>query len=144
MKLLKNISRASTTAVLLFAFSTCQTLPPPSPIPYRVVNLVLDLNDFRLRNLRVDRGFAYIEGGVRGIILYRRSANSYLAFERNCPFEPANSCATVSVDGSLLFMKDSCCNSLFDFEGRPFGGPAFNNMLRYNTNLSGNILYISN
>jgi hypothetical protein len=78
------------------------------------------------------------------MIIYRQNATSYLVFERHCPYQTASACGQVNVDGSGLFMRDSCCTSVFDFEGRPTGGPAFSQMLRYRATLTGNLLSINN
>lgn len=83
-------------------------------------------------------------GGVRGIIVYRVNASSYIAYERNCSYHPNEACATVNVHSSGLFMIDPCCNSNFSFtDGTPTGGPAWRPLQRYRTQLSGTTLTIS-
>ena len=37
-------------------------------------------------------------GGVKGVIVVRQNASTYLAFERNCPYQPYDACALVSLD----------------------------------------------
>ena len=54
-----------------------------------------------------------IEGGVKGIIVYRESLSNFKAYERNCTYQPTNTCATVSVDDTNLIAVDSCCGSMF-------------------------------
>ncbi|TAH17534.1 MAG: hypothetical protein EAZ08_13485 [Cytophagales bacterium] len=129
--------------ILLFVFA-CDNTPVPDPIPFKIVNKLIDLNNLRYQRLKFDGGFAYEDGGVRGLIIYRRNATSYLAFERNCPFRPMDACAHLKVDDSGFFMKDSCCNSVFDFEGSPISGPAFSPVLRYRVSLTGSLLSITN
>jgi hypothetical protein len=130
--------------LILNVLLACDNTPVPEPIPFKIVNKLIDLNNFRYQRLKFDGGFVYEEGGSRGMIIYRRNASSYTVFERHCPYRPADVCGQVNVDGSSFFMRDSCCNSVFNFEGSPISGPAFSQMLRYRSSLSGSLLTISN
>jgi hypothetical protein len=112
-------------------------------IPIVYVDETINLNNFENTPLKNIGGFIYHEGGVRGIILYRQSQDLFLAFERNCPYQPLNSCAKVEVDESTLFMVDPCCSSTFDFDGNPTGGPAELPLRQYRTYLDQNYLLIT-
>lgn len=88
-------------------------------------------------------GYKTISGGVRGIII-RKENSSYIAYERNCSYRPAEACATVDVHMSGLFMIDTCCGSNFNFsDGSPSGGPAWRPLNRYHTSLTGSTLTIT-
>jgi len=90
------------------------------------------------------KGYQYInDGGVRGIFLYRVNSSTYYAFERNCSYHPNDACATVDVDASGLFLKDSCCGSTFDLSGNPTGGPAFRPLRKYANFVSGSEITIT-
>lgn len=94
--------------------------------------------------LNTDGGTLNIDGGVRGIILYRKSSLLYVAYERNCSFHPNDACATVEVHSSKLFLIDTCCGSSFDLdEGSPTGGPAWRPLRKYITFLDGTNLTIT-
>ena len=85
-----------------------------------------------------------IDGGVRGIILYRVDATTYLAYERNCSFQPNEACSTVDVHISKLYMFDSCCGSSFDFpNGFPLGGAAWRPLRQYRTRVNAEMLSIT-
>ncbi len=107
--------------------------------------ITINLNYPQYQRLKLDGGFVYVEGGgLKGIILYRASENSYLAYERACPHHPGAACAIVQVDGSTLFMIDRCCNSSFNFsDGQVTGGPAERPLIQYRVDQEGNILKIS-
>ncbi|QJX49180.1 hypothetical protein HMJ29_05690 [Hymenobacter taeanensis] len=112
-------------------------------IPLATVNELVVLTDQKNSNLRFDNGAVYINGGVRGIIVVRQNASSYLAFERNCPYQPLDTCARVKID-PFIRLYDPCCTSQFSFQGQVQGGPATRNLRQYNTALSGNLLTITN
>lgn len=112
-------------------------------IPIVYVEEIINLNNFEYSSLKQIGGFVYLEAGVRGIIVYRKAPDRYLAFERNCPYQPLDECALVKVDESTLFMVDTCCNSTFDFDGYPTGGPARLPLRQYRTFLDQNLLSIT-
>lgn len=111
---------------------------PPASFPEISINL--SLPEF---NLLKTKGYQNIDGGIRGIILYRKNANQYYAIERNCSYHPNEACATVEVHSSGLYIIDPCCNSNFDFEGNPTGGVAWRPLNKYATMLNGSTLTIS-
>lgn len=130
--------------VFCLLFGSCESSDPQDQIPVAIVNETINLSNQQYLNLQFDGGHVNIDGGVRGITIYRVSASLYRAFERNCSFEPLNSCARVEVDGSNLFFTDPCCSSTFDFNGFPTGGPASLPLRQYITLLQGNLLTITN
>jgi hypothetical protein len=120
-------------------------------IPNVPVNVQLDLLDQQNKALRFDNGVLAISpsgingGGVKGIYVVRQNATTYSAFERNCPYQPLNACATVTLDrSSHLFFRDSCCTSQFSLQGQVTGGPAARSLRQYNTSISGSLLTITN
>lgn len=129
----------------LLLLGACGDEVPVVDIPQALVNVQINLNNFQYQALQVNGGWVYEPGGVRGLIIYRQSATIYRAFERNCTFEPRNTCARVEVDPSNLFMVDPCCSSTFSFpEGIPTGGPAPAPLREYNTILDGTFLFVQN
>lgn len=131
--------------ILLTTLGSCTPDLTDDPIPYLPFSPIqINLNLPEYIKLRSDRGSVYIEGGVQGIILYRENATTYLAYERNCSFQPNNACVIVEIDQSTLFMLDPCCSSTFDFStGLPTGGPAWRPLRRYETILNGSELTIT-
>ena len=121
-------------------------------IPSVPVNVQLDLLDQQNKALRFDNGVVTIapgstngRGGIKGIYVVRQNATTYLAFERNCPYQPLSACATVTLDrNSRLFFRDSCCTSQFNLQGMVTGGPAPRSLRQYGTSLNGSLLTITN
>lgn len=110
--------------------------------PFDVININLNLPEYIA--LKTDGQSMYIDGGVRGIILYHQSGSNYFAYERNCSFQPNSACATVDIHVSTLYMLCSCCSSTFDLAtGYPTGGPAWRPLRKYSTSLNGTTLTIT-
>jgi hypothetical protein len=143
---LRRYSPALAVFGLLLSATGCNSDNGAQPsIPYAPVSELLTLTDQQYRALRFDNGVVAIRGGVRGILVVRQSASSYLAFERNCPYRSTDDCARVGFDTSPApFLRDSCCSSQFSLNGQVTGGPAPRALLQYSTSLNGNQLYISN
>ena len=147
------ISCVSAGLVLGSGLASCGSKSDAQPqIPYAPVNLSVSLAAQEYAALRFDNGAVSIpmkgpagNGGVKGVIVVRQSAGTFFAFERNCPYQPYNSCALVSLDrNSKLFMRDSCCASQFDLKGQVTGGPAPLPLKQYSVSVQGNLLSITN
>jgi len=67
----------------------------------------LDLNNPQLNGILTPTGFAEVNGGLRGIILYNGATLGYKAFDRKCPESDCNS--PMSFDGQRL--KCTCNNN---------------------------------
>ena len=104
-----------------------------SPIPDTNVREQVNLNTAEALPLKArDGNFIYISGGYKGIIVYRKSVDSYLAFERKSPYLQADACGIISVNSSQLFLEDTCHHCTFNWDGRPTGGPCRDIMKSYN------------
>ena len=101
------------------------------PINSVQVDVYLDPTLPSNNNLTVVGGWIYVNGGVKGIVVYRRSPDEYVAFERNCPYLPQNKCA-VKVETSNLIVSDACCGSQFQLtDGIVIKGPATRGLKQY-------------
>jgi hypothetical protein len=117
---------------LILAFSCSKDTNLISPIPDVIVREQLNLNSSEALPLKSRDGtFVYIKGGLKGIIVYRRSQDNFLAFERKSPYRLEDSCGIISGHSSYLYMIDSCHNCTFDWQGQPTGGPCKDIMKQY-------------
>ena len=123
----------------------CSENLPEDEIPIAIVNRTINLTNQQYLPLQLVGGHIELnDEGVRGIVIYRQDQNTYRAFERNCSYQPLDSCARVEVEASGFFMIDNCCSSTFDFNGFPTGGPATLPLREYFTVRDGIFLTISN
>lgn len=123
----------------------CDPQLTDDPIPIIAFqDVVINLNLPEFQKLRTDGNMITVNGGVRGLIIYRVNANNFNAYERNCSYHPNEAGSTVDIDQSNLFLKDYSCGSQFSKEsGQPQGGPAWRPLRRYRTNVTGSTLTIT-
>ena len=134
--------------LFLTATSSCNEENSDLRIPYAFVNQDLNLNLIQYQELRNLGGYIYMDpgdnSGYKGLVVYHEGNGVYKAFERACTFDPLADCDAIIVDDSGLFMIHKCCNSSFNFNGNPTGGPASLNLLQYATYVDGIYLKIRN
>jgi nitrite reductase/ring-hydroxylating ferredoxin subunit len=138
------IRSAFINAIYFIVLLGCSSGPSDDPIPRTVFSTIsVNVTLPEYQKLQTNN-WIYINGGVRGIILYKESNSSYIAYERNCSYHPNDACATVNVHSSNLYMVDACCNSTFEFAtGNPTNPPAWRPLNKYATTLSGSTLTIT-
>jgi hypothetical protein len=113
-------------------------------IPDVQVNIAINIYQPDFFNLTVPSGWVYITGGSRGIIVYRKSTNEFVALERHSPYQPEDNCA-VMVDEDNVLVSDPCSDSQWLItDGTIVQGPSAFALETYNTTFSDPILYITN
>jgi nitrite reductase/ring-hydroxylating ferredoxin subunit len=114
-------------------------------VPNTPVDIYLYTNNPSFVNVSVVGGWVYITGGVRGILVYRKSNTEFMTYDRNCTYQSSEPCATVVVDNTNIIATDSCCNSRFSiYDGSVVQGPASFPLRAYNNTFDGNVLHIYN
>jgi nitrite reductase/ring-hydroxylating ferredoxin subunit len=114
-------------------------------VPITPVDIYLYTSNPSFFNINVPGGWVYITGGVRGILVYRKSSTDFMAYDRNCTYQSSQPCATVVVDATNIFATDTCCHSKFSIlDGSVTHGPAGLPLKQYNTTFDGNVLHIYN
>ena len=116
-----------------------------SNIPLVNVNYTININNPAYNSVQVSGGWMYLNGGSRGIILYRANNDEFKAMDRHCTYNPTSSCALVSVDNTNITAYDDCCGSKFLItDGSVTQGPANLPLKQYNTSFDGSVLRIYN
>lgn len=102
-------------------------------IPDVPVDIYISLNEPAYFGLGVIGGYAYVDGGSRGIVVYR-TATEYKAYERHTPYQAEKECARVSVDSTGSYAVDGCSDSRFLLlDGSVERGPATLPLIEYFT-----------
>ena len=122
-------------------------------IPTGPINLIIDLNLGTYQHLSNVGEFAYVEGGVKGVLIIHDYDDAWYAFERSCAYQPTKNCSKIWVDTANIQLRcgeqligsfTECCNSKYMFSGLPTSGMAKGRLARYNIQRDGNILQIYN
>jgi len=114
-------------------------------IPVVPVNITLNPNSTEYIQLNPVNGWETITGGYRGIIVFRKSATEFTAFERACPYDWTVTTARLTVDaGGTTATCPSCKSKFILIDGTPYQGPSHYPLKQYTTNYDGYLLYIYN
>lgn len=130
------------TFCLLCCFACGKNIPRIADVP---VNITIYPSTPAYFKLSAIGGWQYLNGGVKGIIVYHKDMNEYVAFERNSPYQPDNGCIIQVDTTNNIICFDPCSNSKFLLtDGSIQQGPATINLKKYATYWDGNALKISN
>ena len=109
------------------------------------VDVEIDLSLPEFSPLNTVGNSIFIEGGNKGIIIYRFSNYEYNIYDRNCSYEPNLECSYIDSINSTIAMC-GCCSSAFllDQNGVAANSPAVLPLKQYNYSLNNTILHIFN
>lgn len=115
-----------------------------NPVPYVPVALSIYPNDPLNFMIQSIGGWKYVDGGLNGLILYRKSEQEFVAIERTSSVLPDNKLAKVQVQNDNFTLRDTVSKA----EWRIFDGAVSKDAswpLRvYGTTYDGNLLRIVN
>jgi hypothetical protein len=131
--------------VLLIASSCLKNNQNPVPsIPF---DITIDINLPSYYQLQGVGSWTYVNGGSRGIIVYRRTIDEFVAFDRHSPMDPNGTCflPLFPEQDNFLQLKDTCSSARFSlYDGGPISGSQFG-LRQYATQFNGsNLLRIYN
>lgn len=130
--------------ILVSGLTACSKEQNPNEIPSVAVNFFIYPNSTEYIELNT-QGWVAVTGGYRGIIVYRKSATEYMAFERACPYDWDQASGRIEVEASGLTAYCPGCKSKYILlDGTPFEGPTKYPLKQYQTQFDGNQLYIFN
>lgn len=109
-----------------------------SRVPNVPTDQIININLPSYNALSNVGGFAYVQGGSRGIVVYRLSQDQFAAFDRHCTYQVSEGC-TIEVDEGTFAIDEECCESVFEIiNGTPVEGLAQRPLLQYNTQFNPN------
>lgn len=117
------------------------------PVPSIPFDITIDINLPSYNGLIGVGGWTYVNGGSRGIVVYRRAIDEFVAFDRHSPADPNASCEfpLYPDNDNFLTLIDSCNNASFSlYDGSPISNSEYG-LRMYQTVYNGsNLLRIYN
>jgi len=116
-----------------------------SGVPYVPVNVLINTNLPAYFDISIPGGWVYYAAGSKGLIIYRKSQDVFIAMDRHCPYQAQNGCQ-VHMDQSAAFSEDTdCCNSQYGVnDGSILQGPTSQSLKMYQTTFDGTLLRVFN
>ena len=108
-------------AALVFSCRKNKNHPVPS-IPF---DITINLSLPSYSALQGVSGWAYVTGGSKGIIVYRRAYDEFVAFDRHSPADGGTECPVPLAPNAENFLEldDSCTGAKFSlYDGSPISG----------------------
>ena len=133
--------------IIIVASASCKKDKNNGTIPNVTVNISIALSLPEFAALNSVGNSVIIQGGYKGILVYHRFQNDFVAFELACPYDPLENNAVVEKDSSNVIGVDYNCGSKFYLtDGSVLQGPASQSLKQYQTEFDGgsNSLYIYN
>ncbi len=115
--MLKNILYIIFLSIIL---SSCNTDTPE--LPDILVDEVVHLSNPSNIRLQSPGGWAYISGGIRGIIIYRVTDVKFKAYERSCPHLSPNDCTFLDVENDIKVICRCDQTEFLLVTGEPLNG----------------------
>lgn len=110
------------------------------PVPNILFDITIDMSLPSYNDLIGVGGIAYVNGGSKGIIVYHRGIDDFVAFDRHSPLDEAGDCPTPLYPDSnnYLILLDDCNNGQFSlYDGSPITESEFG-LRQYQTMWDGN------
>jgi hypothetical protein len=122
--------------MLTFIFSCKKsTNHPISSVPF---DITINTSLPSYNSLQGVGGWAYVTGGVQGIVVYRKSTDEFVAFDRKSPIVSSECKEPLTTNpDNFLQLDDSCTKAKFSlFDGSPISGSEFG-LRQYQTQWNG-------
>ncbi len=136
--MIKKLKKYFLIALSVLAFSSLSNCKKDSSsIPAVNVDFYVYLTLPENVSLNAVGGSVYVTGGVRGIIIFRKSQSEFAAYERDCPHDPNAANARIEVDASGVIGVDPNCGSKFSLADNSIvNGPTARSMRAYSADYS--------
>ncbi|MFM2135731.1 MAG: hypothetical protein RL021_1131 [Bacteroidota bacterium] len=119
--------------------SSCRKEGATDNIPNVAVEIYIPLSLPEYTALNSIGNYVLVNGGYRGIIVFRKSLTEFAAYERACPFDPTAAGSLVEPDSGNVSGVDRKCGSEFlFFDGSVLNGPATRPLKQYRCDFDGN------
>jgi hypothetical protein len=132
---------------LLFLVFSCKKEESVTnhPVPSVPLSLRVYPNDPLNFKIQAIGGWMYFPGGLRGLIIYRKSTEEFVVIERTSSQLPEDDKAIAQVSSDNFTLRDTISDSSWRIvDGGVIKGPAGWPLRLYANNYDGNTLFINN
>lgn len=132
-------------SILLFSCKKKAKDNADHPVPSVPVQLTIYPGDPVNFKLQAIGGWMYFNGGINGVVIYRKSDQEFVALERSSSQLPNNPKAAVQVQSNNFTLRDTISGSEWRIvDGSVTKGPAEWPLRLYGTSFDGNTLRVIN
>jgi hypothetical protein len=133
--------------IMLLILTNCKKSSNKNPIPNISFDISINIDLPSYYPLAGVGGWVCIDGGAKGIIIYRKSTDIFVAFDRQSPKDIDGSCSQPLTPDSVNFLQlnDFCSDAKFSmYDGAAISNSEFG-LRQYQTSWNGiNTLRIYN
>ena len=115
-------------SIVFLLFVGCKKNVNQNPIPSIPFDITINIEFPSYSSLIGVGGWTYVVGGSKGIIVYRKSVDQFVAFDRQSPKDINNSCTSPLTPDSSNFLQlnDICSGAKFSlYDGTVISGSDF-------------------
>lgn len=113
-------------SLLLLIFVGCNE----DTYDYGYVNFNIDPESTEYFNLNSgNRGWEYFEGGMRGVVIFRKNYGEYICFERSCTAKDCHGRLEVDESNNSIIYCPKCNSQYIYVDGSPIEGSSSNRLL---------------
>ncbi|HAJ98866.1 MAG TPA: hypothetical protein DCM62_02455 [Bacteroidales bacterium] len=94
------------------------------PVPFVHVDFAINVESPHVLALNAIHGHAIFSGGYAGIIIFRRSIDEFVAFDRACPHHPFDPCGRITQINAPIATCPCCQSSFLMLDGNIISGPS--------------------
>ena len=115
-------------SIVFLLFMGCKKNGNQNPIPSIPFDITINIEFPSYSSLIGVGGWTYVVGGSKGIIVYRKSVDQFVAFDRQSPKDINNTCSSALTPDSTNFLQliDICSGAKFSlYDGSAISGSEF-------------------
>jgi hypothetical protein len=132
-------------SAILFVLLVTGCRKNQNQVPYVLVDVYININNPGYYTLQAVGGWVYYPAGSKGLIIYRKTVDEMVVFDRHSPYLPDNNCITEVDETTNITVFDPCSGSEFLLvDGSVTKGPAVFPLQQYQSSFDGTMLHIYN